>query len=206
MLRFAILHHLDVGLKNHRSADELILMSEHTKGDDDRPRNPRFSCGGVAKISFLPSNGLFLSGKIRDLSLGECWVDTPVPIACGARAEIVVHVNSSSFRAVGEVRGIHGNLGSRHTVHLSKHGRKRPARGSDRGVGEVAGAHKPAQSCTPGRGIGIVPQATGERKTSGGNVERAASFLRRDLRPRRVRKRIKYLPLAGSQTREGSRL
>jgi hypothetical protein len=34
-----------------------------------------------------------------------------VPIECGARAEIVVHGNSSSFRAVGEVRGrgIHGN-------------------------------------------------------------------------------------------------
>ena len=84
-------------------------MSEHTKGDDDRPRNPRFSCGGVAKISLLPSNGLFLSGKIRDRSLGGCCVDTPVPIECGARAEILVRVNSSSLRAVGEVRGIHGN-------------------------------------------------------------------------------------------------
>lgn len=94
-------------------------MSEHTKGDDDRPRNPRFSCGGVAKISLLPSNGLFLSGKILDLSLGGCCVDTPVPIECGARAEIVVHVNSSSFRAVGEVRGIPGN--SEAVIHhLSK--------------------------------------------------------------------------------------
>jgi hypothetical protein len=84
-------------------------MAENTNGDDDRPRNPRFSCGGLAQISVLPSNGLFLSGKILDLSLGGCCVDTPVPIECGARAEIVVHVNSSSFRAVGEVRGIRGN-------------------------------------------------------------------------------------------------
>jgi len=78
-------------------------------GDGYRPRNPRFSCGGLAKISLLPSNGIFLSAKIRNLSLGGCCVDTSVPIECGARAEIVVHVNSSSFRAVGEVRGIHGN-------------------------------------------------------------------------------------------------
>ncbi len=84
-------------------------MAEHTNADDDRPRNPRFSCGGVAKISLLPSNGIFLPGRIRDLSLGGCCVDTPVPIGCGARAEIVVHVNSASFRAVGEVRGIRGN-------------------------------------------------------------------------------------------------
>ncbi len=84
-------------------------MAEKTNGDDIRPRNPRFSCGGLAKISVLPSNGIFLSAKIRNLSLGGCCVDTPVPIECGARAEIVVHVNSASFRAVGEVRGNRGN-------------------------------------------------------------------------------------------------
>jgi len=84
-------------------------MSEHTKGDDDRPRNRRFSCGGVAKISLLPSNGLFLSGKILDLNLGGCSVDTPLPIECGAPAEIVVGVNSSSFRRFVEVRAIHRN-------------------------------------------------------------------------------------------------
>ena len=99
-------------------------MAENTNGDDDRPRNPRFSCGGVAKISLLPSNGIFLSGKIRDLSLGGCCVDTPVPIECGARAEIVVHVNSASFRAVGEVRGIRSNSEAGiEFVYLSKGGK-----------------------------------------------------------------------------------
>ena len=83
-------------------------MAENTNGDDLRPRNPRFSCGGLAEISVLPSNGLYLSAKIRNLSLGGCCVDIPEPIECGARAEIVVHVNSSSFRAVGEVRGNRG--------------------------------------------------------------------------------------------------
>jgi hypothetical protein len=99
-------------------------MAEKTNGDDVRPRNPRFRCGGLAKISLLPSNGLYLSGKIRNLSLGGCCVDTPVPIECGARAEIVVHVNSSSFRAVGEVRGIRGNSEAGiEFVYLSKAGK-----------------------------------------------------------------------------------
>jgi hypothetical protein len=84
-------------------------MAEKTNGDDLRPRNPRFSCGGLAEISVLPSNGLYLSAKIRNLSLGGCCVDIPEPIECGARAEIVVHVNSASFRAVGEVKGVRGN-------------------------------------------------------------------------------------------------
>jgi hypothetical protein len=99
-------------------------MAENTNGDDVRPRNPRFICGGVAKISVLPSNGIFLSAKIRNLSLGGCCVDTPVPIECGARAEIVVHVNSSSFRAVGEVRGIRSNSEAGiEFVYLSKGGK-----------------------------------------------------------------------------------
>ena len=99
-------------------------MAEKTNGDDVRPRNPRFSCGGLAKISVLPSNGIFLSAKIRNLSLGGCCVDTPVPIECGARAEIVVHVNSASFRAVGEVRGNRGNSEAGiEFVYLSKGGK-----------------------------------------------------------------------------------
>jgi hypothetical protein len=93
-------------------------------GDDDRPRNPRFICGGLAKISILPSNGIFLSAKIRNLSLGGCCVDIPAPIECGARAEIVVRVNSSAFRAVGEVRGIRGNSGAGiEFVYLSRGGK-----------------------------------------------------------------------------------
>ena len=96
-------------LKHLPATDDLILMAQKTDGDDFRPRNPRFSCGGLAKISVLPSNGTFLSAKIRNLSLGGCCVDTPVPIERGTRAEIIVHVNSASFRAVGEVKGIRGN-------------------------------------------------------------------------------------------------
>ena len=85
-------------------------MAENKNGEEDRPRNPRFNCGGFAKISLLPSNGIFLSAKIRNLSLGGCCVENiPVPIELGARAEMVVHVNSSSFRAVGEVRGVRDN-------------------------------------------------------------------------------------------------
>jgi hypothetical protein len=88
------------------------------------PRNPRFVCGGLAKISLLPSNGLFLSAKIRNLSLGGCCVDTPVPMECGARAEIVVRVNSASFRAVGEVRGTRANSEAGiEFVYLSRGGR-----------------------------------------------------------------------------------
>jgi hypothetical protein len=83
-------------------------MPERTDADEERRRSPRFNCSGLAKITRLPSSGIFLPGTIRDLSLGGCSVDTTLPIDFGVRTEIVVRVNAASFRAVGEVKAIRG--------------------------------------------------------------------------------------------------
>src|SRR5579863_10536039 len=94
--------------------------TDKDRTDNDRRRSPRFNCGGYAKISRLPSNGIFLAGSIRDLSLGGCHLDTALPIDCGERAEIVVCVNATSFRAVGEVKAIRDRSGAGiEFVHLS---------------------------------------------------------------------------------------
>ncbi|MGD0508397.1 MAG: PilZ domain-containing protein [Terriglobales bacterium] len=87
-------------------------MPERTTAEEERRRSPRFSCGGHATITRLPSSGIFLPGRILDLSLGGCRVDTIFPIDCGVRAEIVAHVNAASFRAVGEVRASPGRSGA----------------------------------------------------------------------------------------------
>lgn len=79
--------------------------------DPERRRSPRFSCGGMAKIICLPSDGLFLSGRISDLSLGGCGVQISKPLAHGAVAEIVVRIYGSSFRAIGQVRAVRGPAG-----------------------------------------------------------------------------------------------
>lgn len=90
----------------------------------ERRRSPRFSCGGSAEIICLPSTGIIVPGTIRDLSLHGCWVDTSLPIGCGARAEVVLRVNSASFRALGEVRAIRGRSGSGvEFVRLSANGK-----------------------------------------------------------------------------------
>ena len=90
----------------------------------ERRRSPRFSCGGSAEIICLPSTGIVLPGTIRDLSLHGCWVDTSLPIECGARAEVVLRVNAASFRALGEVRAIRGQSGSGvEFVRLSANGK-----------------------------------------------------------------------------------
>jgi len=72
----------------------------------DRRRSPRVACSGVARIISLPSDGPFLPGRVRDLSLYGCGIETVSPLAGGTRAEIVLHVNASSLRAVGQVRAV----------------------------------------------------------------------------------------------------
>ena len=94
--------------------------------DEDRRRSSRFCCGGQAKINWLPSNGIFVPGTIRDLSLHGCRLEIPHPIDRGVRAEIVVRVNAASFRAVGEVRAIRGGSSAGiEFVHLSSGGKDR---------------------------------------------------------------------------------
>jgi hypothetical protein len=100
---------------------------DHAEADHathERRRSPRFSCGGSAEIICLPSTGIIVPGSIRDLSLHGCWVETSVPIDHGARAEVVLRVNSASFRALGEVKAIRGQSGSGvEFVRLSANGK-----------------------------------------------------------------------------------
>jgi hypothetical protein len=99
--------------KESRPAEPILVdMPSRTTAEADRRRSPRFACGGHVHINCLPSDGIILPGQVRDLSLGGCHIDTLLPIACGARAEIVVRVNAASFRALGEVKAVRGTSGA----------------------------------------------------------------------------------------------
>ncbi|HEY1271939.1 MAG TPA: PilZ domain-containing protein [Terriglobales bacterium] len=72
--------------------------------DRERRRTPRFCCRGEAEIICLPSDGSLLTGKVCNLGRGGCYIETVSPLAPGARAEILLRVNDSSFRAIAQVR------------------------------------------------------------------------------------------------------
>ncbi|MGA3105916.1 MAG: PilZ domain-containing protein [Terriglobales bacterium] len=76
----------------------------------ERRRSPRFSCGGYVEINWLPSKGIYVPGKVRNLSLEGCCIDTKLPGDGFTRAEIVVRTKTNSFRAIGEVRTIHSDF------------------------------------------------------------------------------------------------
>ena len=87
---------------------------------EDRRRSPRVICGGSAKIISLPSDGIAVAAKVLNLSLGGCGIETNFPLKSDTRAEILLHVNGSSFRATCQVRVLRAPHGiGLEFVHLS---------------------------------------------------------------------------------------
>ncbi|MGA7293918.1 MAG: PilZ domain-containing protein [Terriglobales bacterium] len=84
------------------------MTADGGRPEKERRRSPRFNCGGYVEINWLPSDGIYIPGKVRDLSREGCCIDTNVPIDPSMRAEIVVRVKTNSFRALGEVREVRG--------------------------------------------------------------------------------------------------
>jgi hypothetical protein len=79
-------------------------MRDLAQRNEERRRSPRFACSGRARVVSLPFNGVALSGKILDLSLGGCYIETAQPLPCGTLVEVIVQVDASSFRALGQVK------------------------------------------------------------------------------------------------------
>jgi hypothetical protein len=90
------------------------IQRELLGGGGERRRIPRYSCSGQAQITCLPLSGALLRGRVRDLGLGGCCiesVETAFPLDLGAQTEILVEVNSWFFRAMGHVRAVRGHSG-----------------------------------------------------------------------------------------------
>lgn len=59
----------------------------HEAIDAERRSSPRFACAGEAEI-VLPGGGLRFTGKIRDLSIGGCFLETKCRLERGTSVEI----------------------------------------------------------------------------------------------------------------------
>jgi PilZ domain len=77
----------------------------------ERRRSPRFTCGGRAQITCLPSDGLVLPGRLRNLGMGGCYIETASSLQLGTRTEVLVQVNTLCFRAMSLVRAVRASSG-----------------------------------------------------------------------------------------------
>ena len=92
-------------LKIRQLTHDGICVAEFDSTADDRRRSPRFNCGGRAKIYCLPFDGdAIFSGTLRNLSSGGICLALGPPFEPGSLLEVVVEVNSASFRAGAVVR------------------------------------------------------------------------------------------------------
>jgi hypothetical protein len=69
----------------------------------DRRQYPRFRCPGNVQVSRAES-AHHVWAKLGDLSLGGCYIDTPVPEPVGSKLRLVVHIQENKIFASGEVR------------------------------------------------------------------------------------------------------
>jgi len=78
--------------------------------DDERRYNPRYECEGSAEIR-VPSQGRLVRGRIVNLSLGGCYIETNAALDVGTKIEIVLRVPGLAFRAAGEIKAVYGSAG-----------------------------------------------------------------------------------------------
>jgi hypothetical protein len=77
----------------------------------DRRLTPRYVCCGEAQITPLPSDGMLFRGRLRNLGLGGCYVETGFLFLVGTRTEVLVQANALCFRAMAEVKAVREKYG-----------------------------------------------------------------------------------------------
>lgn len=91
---------------------ELAYFSLETSSDKsdplaaarrDRRQYPRFRCQGNVQV-IRAESGQQVWAKLGDLSLGGCYVSTPVPEAVGSKLRLVLQIDNNKIAALGEVR------------------------------------------------------------------------------------------------------
>ena len=76
----------------------------------DRRQYPRFRCAGHVQLSRTQS-GPHSWATLADLSLGGCYIDTPVPESIGTKLWLVLRIQENKISATGEVRSCVPALG-----------------------------------------------------------------------------------------------
>ena len=72
----------------------------------------------------MPQEGLVLPGKLLDLSLGGCCIETVQPLQPESRAEVLVQINDCSFRALSQIKAMRGRSAGMQFVQLTDSGNR----------------------------------------------------------------------------------
>ena len=87
------------------------LTAASEQGADKR-RHPRYSCDGYAEV-FLPHGGLLFRGRISNLSVSGCFVETTMAnLERGTLVEVYFVANQLQFRVQGNIAEVRQKRGA----------------------------------------------------------------------------------------------
>jgi len=78
----------------------------------NRRRHPRYACEGHAEV-FVPHGALLFQGKILDLSLSGCFIETPaLNLERGTHVEVYFAARQMQFRVAGYIAVLYRRRGA----------------------------------------------------------------------------------------------
>lgn len=89
------------------------VLSEHDIVPQDREqrRHPRYACEGHAEV-FLPHGGLLFRGRILNLSMDGCYIETALlNLERGTQVEVYFVTNQLQFRVLGNIAAVRRKRG-----------------------------------------------------------------------------------------------
>ncbi|HTY84542.1 MAG TPA: PilZ domain-containing protein [Silvibacterium sp.] len=79
---------------------------------EEKRRHPRYRCEGMAEV-FLPHGGLLLRGRILNLSVSGCYIETAMlNLERGTLVEVYFVTNRLQFRVQGNIAEVRGKRGA----------------------------------------------------------------------------------------------
>lgn len=78
----------------------------------NRRRHPRYTCEGHAEV-FVPHGALLFQGKILDLSISGCFIETPtLNLERGTHVEVYFVARQMQFRVAGHIAVLYRKRGA----------------------------------------------------------------------------------------------
>jgi len=84
---------------------------DQTRGHEKR-EHPRYGCEGYAEV-FLPQGGMLFRGRILNLSMTGCYIETALlDLERGTQVEVYFVTNQLQFRVLGNIAALRRKRGA----------------------------------------------------------------------------------------------
>jgi len=88
-----------------------IVPQDIVPEDKEQRRHPRYACEGHAEV-FLPHGGLLFRGRILNLSMDGCYIETArLNLERGTQVEVYFVANQLQFRVLGNIAALRRKRG-----------------------------------------------------------------------------------------------